>query len=662
MVKYRIISAFLFAFLLLVSAGVVRAEFDGYPVVLVPGMLASFDKKLMYQDIEDNKWGFVWGGNVYKALIKQLKKDGYEEGKTLFVAYYDWRKPVSENWNKYLKAKIDEAKDKSGKEKVDLLAHSMGGLLSRAYIENDEYENDVNRVILMGTPSKGASEAYIAWEGGEYPQSWNAIYKGFFNNLIRHLKKTRNMPNVKPPLAFREFVPSLKDLLPTVDFAKRNGEMVSVNDMETKNEFLRDLNDKVDLFKDRTKEIRTYSGLTGKTMSLITLGDKKDENFSLERWRDGHPNPDPPTAESEEGDETVLLTSSAIDEIENYTYDGTSHTKIPDSARYSVAGFFNPPVLSGFSWKKMIGNLKEGIASPYLLKQIMARKDLKFFNIARAEDEEEPPPPDPDEYVEPESMLSFTVSPNVDFVVTDPDGKILSRIINELGEDNANFDDDPEDDEDVILVTIKNPKKGKYVLTIKGNSAGNYYVDTTYATEDDVFEDDATGKVTEGGIKIIDANVSDGGVGFDNNDTGGGVAENVGETKKNQSSGSENKKKGDNGSVLGTTTVRVKLSEVVAGVRKRVACLGSTQRCSPTAQFKKLLPPLSEMYARARIYEELVARKKHGEAKIMLQKIREDYFDFANKVDAVLRSGKLDKTTANLLMGLRQKLEKTVMK
>ena len=137
------------------------------PVVIVPGMLASFDKKLMYQDIEDNKWGFVWGGNYYKELIDELKDKGYEEGKTLFIAYYDWRKPVDETYKKYLMPKIDEARAKSGKRQVDIIAHSMGGLLSRAYIQSGNYQDDVLRLIMLGTPNKGASGAYVAWEGGE---------------------------------------------------------------------------------------------------------------------------------------------------------------------------------------------------------------------------------------------------------------------------------------------------------------------------------------------------------------------------------------------------------------------------------------------------------------------------------------------------------------
>ncbi|MDO8512641.1 MAG: alpha/beta fold hydrolase, partial [bacterium] len=415
----------------------VHAEYDGNPVVLVPGMLASFDKKLMLHDIEDNKWGFIWRGNVYKALIKELENYGYEEGKTLFIAYYDWRKPVDETYKKYLMPKIDEARAKSGKRQVDIVAHSMGGLLARAYIQSNNYQDDVNKIVMMGTPNKGSTEAYVVWEGGIYPNSWNVFYKWGFDVLHWNLKRTRKLPNIQPPLSFREFFPSLRDVLPTTNFVKRDGTLLSLSEMAEKNNFLIDLNSSAHLIKSRVKEARIYAGLSGKTMDEIIIGGicTVDDN-TYNRWRDGHPNPDPPTADSDEGDETVLLTSAKLLDIENYTYDGTSHIKIPDDARASVSEFFNPPVLA-------------------YLPQPFRRVVQNFVTVPTVRADES------DLYVAPDSMLSFTVSPNVDFEVTDPDGKILSRTENQLGEDNANFDDDPSDPDDIILVTIRNPKVGK---------------------------------------------------------------------------------------------------------------------------------------------------------------------------------------------------------
>jgi len=634
-------------FVLLTPAFVVRAEFDGYPVVIVPGMLASFDKKLMYQDKEDNKWSFVPFGNVYKALIKKLEKSGYEEGKTLFIAYYDWRKPVSENWEKYLKPKIEEAKQKSGRDHVDLVAHSMGGLLSRAYIQSDNYGNDVNKFVMMGTPNYGAAESYVVWEGGLYPQNWSVGTKWFANGIQNSLRKTRNKKDLKQPLSFREFFPSIKDLLPTTPFAKKDGELLDLSGMADENDFLISLNDNVDLLEDRVREVRTYSGHTGKTMDQIILGNKSPDDESSMRWRDGHPNPEVPTADSDNGDETVLVSSASIPEIFNETLDGTSHTKIPDDARNKISWFLNPPVQVQRSTNFLLANFFNRF----------------FASSVQADDV------NPDEYVEPDAMLSFTVSPNVAFEVVDPDGKILSRTKNEIGDD-AYFDDDPDDDTDITLVVIRNPKAGKYTLNLNGNSAGDYYIDSTYVNSDGNFEDSNDGTIEQGGTKTLEATVSEtDGVALPSGDDETTDNPPTSENKKEITSGPNtalDKKNKKVGSVLGAATVRTKLSDTIISVQNKLTVLLNNKKANEPkitkTVYQTLMGPLNDMLARARMYETAVAEKKTKLAESLMIKIKGDYRDFANKVDTLIATGKLNKQTTDVLVALKQRLEKAGMK
>jgi hypothetical protein len=60
-----------------------------------------------------------------------------------------------------LKDAIDRAKAATGQSKVILVAHSMGGLVSRAYIEGPEFENDVSELFTFGTPHQGVPIDYI---------------------------------------------------------------------------------------------------------------------------------------------------------------------------------------------------------------------------------------------------------------------------------------------------------------------------------------------------------------------------------------------------------------------------------------------------------------------------------------------------------------------
>ncbi|MGE5138035.1 MAG: alpha/beta fold hydrolase [Rudaea sp.] len=50
---------------------------------------------------------------------------------------------------------VAQVKSETGADKVNIIAFSMGGLNSRAYLESSFYQHDVNRVIILGTPMAG---------------------------------------------------------------------------------------------------------------------------------------------------------------------------------------------------------------------------------------------------------------------------------------------------------------------------------------------------------------------------------------------------------------------------------------------------------------------------------------------------------------------------
>lgn len=63
----------------------------------------------------------------------------------------------------YLMAAIDKAKAATGKSKVILIAHSMGGLVARAYIEGPNYRDDVETFFTFGSPHLGTPPAVLAY-------------------------------------------------------------------------------------------------------------------------------------------------------------------------------------------------------------------------------------------------------------------------------------------------------------------------------------------------------------------------------------------------------------------------------------------------------------------------------------------------------------------
>jgi pimeloyl-ACP methyl ester carboxylesterase len=418
------------------------------PVIIVPALTASFNLKTILKDQPSDSWRFIpFGYKVYRGLIERLEEAGYPESK-IQIAHYDWRQSNAESAAEYLKPLIEQAKIDNDADQVDIVAHSMGGLVAREYIQSDYYEDDVDQLILLGTPNEGASDAYVAWEGGEFPERWGTGTKWYIKTVEEVLKSTRDQKDIKRPSSFRAFFPSLKDLLPITDFVTRDGNPVLNNELILQNDFLQNLQDNIGLIASRGVRTTTVAGNNLDTLGGVLLNtDRTVEDNELERWRDGHPNPDPIQTDTIMGDQTVLL-SSAHFGYRNTTLDGVSHVKLPEEAQEEV--------LSALG-KSVVGS-----------------------HIA---------------YDLPDSMLGTVVLSPVDPVITGPGGEVLSAGNNTFND--AEFLSDPDDPNGPKMLVIANPPVGDYIIELNGTGDGDYDVVITYADEDD------TVSATEEGTTIL---------------------------------------------------------------------------------------------------------------------------------------------------------------
>ncbi|MBI4682211.1 MAG: DUF1566 domain-containing protein, partial [Nitrospirae bacterium] len=153
------------------------------PILLVPGIMGSSTGGGLYPtlskdylDVDSSEWvKKSWGLHDpfkkagWRDLVESLKTvdANYEIDCTVFPVPYDWRKEVYDAAKDYLKIRIDEAKTKAGTNKVNIIAHSMGGLVTRSYIQGSSYDNDIDRFAMVGTPNHGAANAYYLWAGGD---------------------------------------------------------------------------------------------------------------------------------------------------------------------------------------------------------------------------------------------------------------------------------------------------------------------------------------------------------------------------------------------------------------------------------------------------------------------------------------------------------------
>jgi len=101
--------------------------------------------------------------DIYDKTIKTFENAGYKEDVDLFPYPYDWRKDIDPSANELL-AFIDDVRDQTGSSQVDIMAHSMGGLLTRAVLAKQASVGKVRRVLTLGTPVLGAPLLFGALE------------------------------------------------------------------------------------------------------------------------------------------------------------------------------------------------------------------------------------------------------------------------------------------------------------------------------------------------------------------------------------------------------------------------------------------------------------------------------------------------------------------
>lgn len=211
-----------------------------HPLVIIPGYIGT--------------WPPEHGGDLdplqktYDNLVEALQRIGYElgdagSGATLIPFGWDWRAPFGDTGKVLLEADVDSIRDIANRtksyvdyEQVDIIAHSAGGLVARAFIEDSTANNQdkVNLLITLGTPHRGVPAAYRGGRGGQYdaifpgnPQTATGVTAGLiacnegFLAGSSALSLGRAEKIVLDEEELYEFVknniPSTEDLLPTRD-------------------------------------------------------------------------------------------------------------------------------------------------------------------------------------------------------------------------------------------------------------------------------------------------------------------------------------------------------------------------------------------------------------------------------------------------------------
>jgi pimeloyl-ACP methyl ester carboxylesterase len=275
------------------------------PVVFLPGLGCSINFEEMFIGSHNpSGWKITPGVNIYQNILNVFN---YPNNPNFYVFFYDWRRPATES----AEALINFIKnDVRPWNKVDLIGHSLGGLVARACVQTKENNCYANKLITVGSPHLGVVEAYPAVEAGEI---WRTgVMKMAFELLIHYYQK----PGETRRETLQRVAPIMNDLLPNFEYLYQNGSLIPWNTLSIQNPLFPLLSNLSEL----ANIVKTFYGRSYPTLNSLTVKETNMLNKILGNWPDGEPIDRGST--SNEGDETILSLSAKIDypNIENFSF------------------------------------------------------------------------------------------------------------------------------------------------------------------------------------------------------------------------------------------------------------------------------------------------------------------------------------------------------
>jgi len=161
----------------------------------------------------------------YGVLALRLHKDlklklaSQDIFPVVYCAGYDFRVDNATS-AKTLESVVDEAQKECDGEKVIIIAHSMGGLVTRSFCKNLGGEGKVRRVFLLASPTHGAPDAYFTLRNG---LDFSGVRVLVFGDIFRATDSR----------SFARKMPSVYQLLPSTLYGKLDPGWLSFDPSKT---------------------------------------------------------------------------------------------------------------------------------------------------------------------------------------------------------------------------------------------------------------------------------------------------------------------------------------------------------------------------------------------------------------------------------------------
>ncbi|MGH9974307.1 MAG: esterase/lipase family protein, partial [Nitrososphaeraceae archaeon] len=98
--------------------------------------------------------GYASTASVWEEWQDILRNEGINSTAVTFE--HDDRCGDSQSHAQELDEFIQELKRENNADKINIVAHSKGGLDARVYLENDPSNDDIANLIMIGTPNQGS--------------------------------------------------------------------------------------------------------------------------------------------------------------------------------------------------------------------------------------------------------------------------------------------------------------------------------------------------------------------------------------------------------------------------------------------------------------------------------------------------------------------------
>jgi len=266
--------------------------------IIIPGLFGSWNKQALLhnQTVNQIDWNINPIVNEYTGLKNTLNNIGFIENQNYYFFYYDWRKglnDLADNLKDFI-----SGKDFSQETQVNILGHSLGGLVGRIYAQKYQPEF-LSKIVTVGSPHQGTALAYKTAQAGELETNNSLMWLG--QKLVLQLNKSKLITDKK---IVENKLPIVNNLLPVNNYLIRNNAELNNDRLKIKNTILPSYID-IDNISDR---LITFSGNIGDTLFGYRVGPRTFFDQIFDFYPDGRPI----SKIVQPGDLTVTLPSSKI--------------------------------------------------------------------------------------------------------------------------------------------------------------------------------------------------------------------------------------------------------------------------------------------------------------------------------------------------------------